>query len=75
MRTRLFLFADQTRLVLSRFLGSRVAMGGEITFTVPTKGEMGTEILTTKHGVSGCNRYLYQAPIGCVTPTKAGKTK
>ena len=64
---------DQTRLLLSRFLGSRVAMGDEIVFGVPTEGKGGTEILITKHAVSGRNHCLYQAPIGYVTQPRPDK--
>jgi len=64
---------DQTRLLLSRFLGSRVAMGDEIVFGVPTEGKGGTEILITKHAVSGRNHCLYQAPIGYVTQPRTDK--
>ena len=46
-------FGDQTRLLLSRFLGSHVAIGDEITFAVPNEDEFGTEILITKNTVTG----------------------
>jgi hypothetical protein len=64
---------DQARLLLSRFLGSHVAMGDEIAFAIPTEGKGGTEVLITKHAVSGRNHYLYQAPIGYVTQPKPDK--
>ena len=64
---------DQARLLLSRFLGSRVAIGDEIAFSVPTEGKGGIEILITKHAVFGRNHYLYQAPIGYVTQPKSDK--
>jgi hypothetical protein len=64
------LIADQTRLLLSRFLGSRVAVGDEIAYAVPTGDEVGTEILVTTHAVSGRDSYLYQAPIGYVSQPK-----
>ena len=64
---------DQTRLLLWRFLGSRVVTGDEIAFAVPTEDEVGTEILVTKHAVSRRDRYLYQAPIGYVSQPKPDK--
>jgi len=64
---------DQTRLLLSCFLSLRVAIGDEIAFAVPTEDNGGTEILITKHAVSGRNRYLYQAPIGYVTQPRPDK--
>ena len=67
------LFGDQTKLLLSRFLGSHVEMGDEISFGVPTEGEAGTEILITKHAVSGRNRYLNQAPIEYASQPKPNK--
>lgn len=66
-------FSDQTKLLLSRFAGSRVAIGDEIAFPAPAGDEAGTEILITKHPVSDRNRYLYQAPIRYVTQPKPGK--
>ena len=48
-------------------------MGDEITFAIPAGDEVGTEVLITKHDVSGRNRYLYQAPIGYVTKPKPDK--
>jgi hypothetical protein len=57
------------------FLGSRFAIGDEITLAVPAKGKGGTEILITKDAVSGRNRYFYQAPIGYVTQPRPDKRK
>ena len=51
-------FGNQTKLFLSRFLGSRVAIGDEIAFPVATGNGRGTEILITNHAASGPNRYL-----------------
>ena len=65
--------ADKTRLLLSRFLGSRVAVGDDIAYAVPTGDEVGTEILITKHAVTGPSRYLYHAPIGYVSQPKVDK--
>jgi len=67
------MLGDQTRLLLSRFLGSRVAIGDEIAFAVPGEDKVGAEILITRHAVSGHNRYFYQAPIGYVTQPKPDK--
>ena len=63
----------QSGLLLSRFLGSRVAMRDEITFAAPTGDRFSTEILITKHALSGRNYYFYQAPIGYVTQPKPNK--
>jgi hypothetical protein len=63
-------FSDQTKLLLSRFLGSRVAVGDEIAFPVPTGNAVGTEILITRHAASGPDRYLYYASIGYVSQPK-----
>jgi len=67
------MLGDQTRLLLSRFLGSRVAIGDEIAFAVPGEDKVGAEILITRHAVSGHNRYFYQAPIGYATQPKPDK--
>jgi hypothetical protein len=64
---------DQTRFLLTRFVGSRVAIGDEIAFAAPTGDEVGTEILITKNTVTGRNQYLYQAPIGYVSQPKPDK--
>ena len=66
-------FADQTKLLLSRFLAKSVAVGDEITFPIPTPDTVGPEILVTKNAASGPSRYLYQAPIGYVTYPKQDK--
>src|SRR5271166_5588071 len=66
-------FANQTRLLLSRFLGSRVAVGDEIAFPVPEGDAVGTEILITRNAASRPNRYLYHVPIGYVSQPKQDK--
>ena len=66
-------FANQTRLLLSRFLGSRVAVGDEIAFPVPEGDAVGTEILITRNAASRPNRYLYHVPIGYVSQPKLDK--
>ena len=55
------LFGNQTKLFLSRFLGSRVAVGDEIAFPVPTGNAVGTELLITNNAAPGPNRYLYHS--------------
>ena len=67
------MFGDQARLLLSHFLRSRVSVGDEIAFAVPTEDNSGTEILVTKHAASGRDRYFYQAPIAYVTQPKPDK--
>src|SRR5271165_5648205 len=66
-------FANQTRMLLSRFLGSRVAVGDEIAFPVPARDTIRAEILITKNSGSGPNRYLYHVPIGYVSQPKLDK--
>src|SRR5271165_3147882 len=66
-------FANQTRLLVSRFLGSRVAVGDEIAFPVPIGDAVGTEILITKDAASRPNRCLYHVPIGYVSHPKQDK--
>src|SRR5664279_1725348 len=66
-------FANQTRLLLSPFLGSRVAVGDEIAFPVPAKDTIRAEILITKNSGSGPNRYLYHVPIGYVSQPRQDK--
>jgi hypothetical protein len=66
-------FGNQTKLLLSRFLGSRVAVGDEIAFPVPMGDAVGTEILITKDAASGPNRCLYHVPIGYVSRPKQDK--
>jgi hypothetical protein len=67
------LFGNQTKLFLSRFLGTRVAVGDEIAFPVPTGDAVGTEILITRNAASGPNRFLYHVPIGYVSQPKQDK--
>src|SRR3974390_1043861 len=66
-------FANQTKLLVSRFLGSRVAVGDEIAFPVPEGDAVGTEILITRNAASRPNRYLYHVPIGYVGRPKLEK--
>src|SRR5271167_5284835 len=66
-------FANQTRLLLSRFLAKYVAIGDEIAFPVPTENTVGAEILITKTATSAVGRYLYETPIGYVSQPKQDK--
>ena len=66
-------FANQTKLLLPRFLAKSVAVGDEITFPIPAPDAVGPEILVTKNAVSGPSRYIYQAPIGYVSQPKQDK--
>jgi hypothetical protein len=66
-------FADQTKLLFSRFLAKSVALGDEITYPIPAPDTVGPEILVTKNAASGPSRYLYQAPIGYVSQPKQDK--
>ena len=59
---------DQTRLLLSRFVGSRVAIGDEIAFAVPTGDEVSTEILITKNSHVASQRFTLGASLGFQTP-------
>src|SRR5271169_2647348 len=66
-------FANQTKLLLSRFLAKFVAVGDEITFPIPAPDAVGPEILVTKNVTPGPGRYIYQAPIGYVSQPKQDK--
>src|SRR5271165_3094583 len=66
-------FANQTKLLLSRLLAKSVAVGDEITFPISVPDAVGTEILITKNAASGPGRCIYQAPIGYVTQPKQDK--
>ena len=66
-------FANQTKLLVSRFLASHVAVGDEIGFPISTSNEVGTEILITKNGESGPKSYLYHVSIGHVSQPKQDK--
>jgi hypothetical protein len=67
------MLANQGKLVLSRFLATRVAIGDEITFPIPTAQTIGAEILIAKQTPSGAMPSLYQAQIGYVTRPKPDK--
>src|SRR5208337_3492467 len=66
-------FANQTKLLLSRFLAKSVAVGDEITFPIPAPDAVGSEILVTKNATPGPSRYIYQAPIGYVSHPRQDK--
>jgi hypothetical protein len=66
-------FANQTKLLLPRFLAKFVAVGDEITFPIPAPDTVGPEILVSKNAASGPSRYIYQAPIGYVSRPKQDK--
>jgi len=61
------MFANQTKLLLSRSLVPYVAFGDEITFPIPAPDAAGPEILITKNAASGQSRYIYQVSIGYVS--------
>ena len=67
------MFANQTKLLLSRSLVPYVALGDEIAFPIPAPDAVGPEILITKNAASGTSRYIYQAPIGYVSQPKPDK--
>ena len=66
-------FANQTKLLLSRLVAKSVAVGDEITFPIPAPDVVGSEILVTKNATPGPGRYIYQAPIGYVSHPKQDK--
>src|SRR5271157_2745054 len=66
-------FANQTKLLLSRLLAKSVAVGDEITFPIPAPDSVGSEILVTKNATPGPSRYIYHAPIGYVSRPKQDK--
>src|SRR5208337_1258803 len=66
-------FANQTKLLLSRFLAKSIAVGDEITFPIPAPDAVGPEILVSKNAASGPSRYIYQAPIAYVRQPKQDK--
>ena len=65
-------FASQAKLVVSRFIGSYVAVGDDISFPVPTGETIGAEILIIKNTATS-NRYLYRVPIAYVSNPKQDK--
>src|SRR5271165_3566324 len=66
-------FANQTKLLLSRFLAKYVAVGDEITFPIPSPDAVGPEIVVTKNATPGPGRHIYQAPIAYVSQPKRDK--
>ncbi len=63
-------FVNRTKLLVSRFLASHVAIGDDIAFPVSTGDAVRTEILITKNAGAGPRRYLYHVPIGHVSQPK-----
>jgi hypothetical protein len=66
-------FANRTKLLVSRFIGSNVAIGDDIAFPVPKGDAVGTEILITKNAGAGPKSYLYHVPIAYVSQPKQDK--
>src|SRR5664280_357642 len=66
-------FANQTKLLLPRFLAKSVVVGDEITFPMPAPDAVGPEIVVIKAAASGSSRYIYQAPIAYVSQPKQDK--
>jgi hypothetical protein len=64
--------ANQSRILLSRFLAGYVAVGDDLTFPVPDGEAAGPEILITKNAPTGPHT-VYQVPIGYVTQPKTDK--
>jgi hypothetical protein len=64
--------ANQSRILLSRFLAGYVAVGDDLTFPVPDGEAAGAEILITKNAPNGPYT-VYQVPIGYVTQPKTDK--
>jgi hypothetical protein len=72
-KTTVCTFANQTKLLVSRFIGSYVAAGDDIAFPVPKEATIGTEILITKNAGASRMRHLYHVPIGHVSQPKQDK--
>jgi hypothetical protein len=66
-------FANRTKLLVSRFLASHVAIGDDIAFPISTGDAVGTEILITKNAGAGPKSYLYHVPISYVSQPKQDK--
>jgi hypothetical protein len=64
--------ANQSKILLSRFLSGYVSVGDDLTFPVPDGDAVGAEILITKNAPSGPHT-VYQVPIGYVTQPKTDK--
>jgi hypothetical protein len=64
--------ANQSKILLSRFLAGYVSVGDDLTFPVPDGEAVGAEILITKNAPSGPHT-VYQVPIGYVTHPKTDK--
>src|SRR5271165_5707724 len=66
-------FANQTKLLPSRFLAKSVAVRDEVTFPIPARDAVGSEIFVTKNATPGPSRHIYQVPIGYVSQPKQDK--
>ncbi len=66
---------NRSKVLLSRLLASRITVGDEIAFRIPTGDTAAPEICITKAYSSGTNRCLYQAPVGYVTQPKLDKRR
>jgi hypothetical protein len=66
-------FSNQTKVLVSRFLAKHIAVGDEITFSVPTEETSRTEVLIAKKGNSRAMHHVYQAAIGYVGHPKQDK--
>jgi hypothetical protein len=66
-------FVNRTKLLVSRFLASHVAIGDDIAFPVFAGDAVRAEILITKNAGAGPRRYLYHVPIGYVSQPKQDK--
>ena len=68
-------FANRTKLLVSRFLASHVAVGDDIAFPVPTGDAVGTEILITKNAGAGPKPLSLPRANRVRQPAQTGQTK
>ncbi len=66
-------FANRSKLLVSRLIASHVVIGDDIAFPVSTGDAVRTEILITKNAGAGPKGYLYHVPIGHVSQPKQDK--
>ncbi len=64
---------NQTAFLVTRFVGSHIAVGDDVAFPVPMGDAVGPEILITQNATAGRKRYLYQVPIAYVSKPKDDK--
>ena len=67
--------ANQSEVLVSRFLVGHVQVGDEISFPIPDGNAPGPEVYITKGSALGINRCLYQAAIGYVTAPRLDKSQ